>query len=214
MHYNMLQFFFSIQWKTARCPCNQIRDYRSELFKQIIKTRKRKKALHISTFNAKNPPYSKWFKDLKNILDKDPHCKKLAEQVMFVTRQSKNLQRVLTSSKVKNANIEQRPRFQEGAGSLKCSGCHACKIVQNSKFFKSTNTKRKYFIRQKIDCRSSFLVYLIFCSNCRDNYVGKTKKQFRERHSVLPRIRRPFPSCLPFRSFCRFYDLVGCDMLE
>ena len=52
--------------------------------------RKKKKALHISTFNSKSPPYSKWFKDLKHILDQDPHCKKIAEEVMFVTRQSKN----------------------------------------------------------------------------------------------------------------------------
>ena len=102
---------------------------------------------------------------------------------MFVTRQSKNLQRVLTSSKVRNPNIQQGPHFQPGAGSSKCNGCHACKIVQNTKFFKSTNTKRKYFIRQKINCKSSFLIYLIFCSNCRVNYVGKSKRQFRERHS-------------------------------
>ena len=79
--------------------------------------------------------------------------------------------------------IERVTKFEQGAGSFKCSGCHACNIVQNSKFFKSTNTKRKYQIRQKINCRSSFLIYLIFCSNCRGNYVGKSKRQFRQRHS-------------------------------
>ena len=102
---------------------------------------------------------------------------------MFVTRQSKNLQRELTSSKVRNANIQRVPKFEQGAGSFKCSGCHACNIVQNSTFFKSTNTKRKYHIRQKINCRSSFLIYFIFCSNCRGNYVGKSKREFRQRHS-------------------------------
>ena len=50
------------------------------------KKRKKKKALLITTFNEKNPPYYKWFNELRYILDQDPHCKKVADQVMFVTR--------------------------------------------------------------------------------------------------------------------------------
>ena len=102
---------------------------------------------------------------------------------MFVTRQSKNLQRVLTSAKVKNENGVRRPVFEQGAGSHKCSGCHACKVVQNSKIFKSNNTKRKYSIRQKMSCRSSYIIYLIKCKNFGGNYVGKSKREFRQRHS-------------------------------
>ena len=129
------------------------------------------------------PPTKKWFKELRNILDTDPRNKKIAEKVMFVTRQSKNLLRALTSSKLKNETEVQRPIFEQGAGSRKCSRCHACEKVQNSKMFKSTNTKRKYPIRQKISCRSSYVIYLIFCRNCKGNYVGKTKREFRLRHS-------------------------------
>ena len=103
--------------------------------------------------------------------------------MLFVTRQSNNIQRVLTSAKVRNTNIQRGPIFEQGAGSFKCDGCHACNIVKNTTSFKSTNTKRKYHIRQKINCRSSFLIYFIFCSNCRGNYVGKTKREFRKRHS-------------------------------
>ena len=101
---------------------------------------KKKKALHISTYNSKNPPYARWFRELRPILDKDPHTKKLAEQVMFVTRQSKNLQRALTSSKVrKNTSEQPRSNFEQGAGSSKCPGCHACKVVKN----KNSDTKNK-----------------------------------------------------------------------
>ena len=80
-------------------------------------------------------------------------------------------------------NAPQRFIFEEGAGSYKCSGCHSCKIVKNTNTFRSTNTKRKYFIRQKISCRSTFIIYLIFCKNCKGNYVGKSKREFRRRHS-------------------------------
>ena len=116
-------------------------------------------------------------------MDRDPHNKKIAENVMFVTRQSKNLLRALTSAKVKSDNEVQRVIFEQGAGSNKCSGCHACPKVQNTKFFKSTNTKRKYPIRQKMSCRSSYIVYFIVCRNCGGNYVGKSKREFRQRHS-------------------------------
>ena len=93
-----------------------------------------KKALHISTFNEKNPPYKKWFKELRHILDKDPHNKKIAEKIMFVTRQSKNLQKALTSAKIKNENEVRRPIFEQGAGSSKCNRCHACEKFKIPKF--------------------------------------------------------------------------------
>lgn len=75
--------------------------------------------MHISTYNAKNPPYSKWFRELRHILDKDPHNQKIANNLTF----------------------------EQGAGNKKCSGCYACPKVQQNKFFKSTNTKRKYQIQ-------------------------------------------------------------------
>ena len=34
-----------------------------------------------------------------------------------------------------------------------------------------------------MSCRSSYIIYLILCSNCQGNYVGKSKNQFRQRHS-------------------------------
>ena len=113
----------------------------------------------------KNPPYSKWFRELRHILDQNPHNKKVANSVMFVTRQSKNLQRALTSAKVTANNERQRRVFEQGAGSKRCSGCHACPKIQQTKVFKSTNTKRQYQIRQQISCRSSFLIYLCYCTN-------------------------------------------------
>ena len=84
---------------------------------------------------------------------------------------------------MKSETETRRPFFEQGAGSYKCSGCHACNIVKNSKVFRSTNTKRKYPIRQKMTCRSSYIIYFIVCKNCRGNYVGKSKNEFRRRHS-------------------------------
>ena len=34
-----------------------------------------------------------------------------------------------------------------------------------------------------MSCRSNYILYLIFCRNCGGNYVGKSKREFRQRHS-------------------------------
>ena len=65
--------------------------------------------------------------------------------------------------------------------SLFCPRAEKCQININT--FRSTNTKRKYVIRQKISCSTSYLIYLIYCTNCKGNYVGKSKQQFKRRHS-------------------------------
>ena len=56
-------------------------------------------------------------------------------------------------------------------------------MVNESKGFSSTNTKRKYKIRNKVDCNSSFVIYLVTCSKCGGQYVGKSQSKFKLRHS-------------------------------
>ena len=76
----------------------------------------------------------------------------------------------------------------ENAGSHQCKneyprGCHSCPIVAESKTFSSTNTKKTYKIRQNLNCKSSFVIYLGTCKKCKGQYVGKSKNEFRVRHS-------------------------------
>ena len=70
------------------------------------------------------------------------------------------------------------------AGCSKCEKkCHACKVIKEGGSFKSTNTKKSYKIRQKIDCQSSYIIYLGTCQKCQGQYVGKSTQPFRKRHS-------------------------------
>ena len=102
---------------------------------------------------------------------------------MFVTRQNKNLQQHLTSNKVRNPNITREPIFENGAASKKCSGCHACPKIKETKSFKSFNKKRSYKIRKKLNCDSKFVIYLVQCLKCQGQYVGKSETKFKMRHS-------------------------------
>ena len=49
--------------------------------------------------------------------------------------------------------------------------------------FKSTNTGKTYPIRKKVNCDSSFIIYLVTCKKCRGQYVGKSTTPFKRRHS-------------------------------
>ena len=48
---------------------------------------------------------------------------------------------------------------------------------------KSFNTGKVYQIRQRLDCKSSWLIYLCSCKKCGGQYVGKSKTEFKKRHS-------------------------------
>ena len=70
------------------------------------------------------------------------------------------------------------------AGCWKCNRCKvACPILKEGKRFKSTNTGKSYPIRQKVDCTSDWVIYLVTCRRCQGQYVGKSKTEFRRRHS-------------------------------
>ena len=55
--------------------------------------------------------------------------------------------------------------------------------MNETKSFKSTNTGKTYKIRQRLDCDSDWLIYLVTCKKCRGQYVGKSKTPFKIRHS-------------------------------
>jgi hypothetical protein len=47
----------------------------------------------------------------------------------------------------------------------------------------SSNTGKKYRIRQKVSCLSDWVIYLATCKRCNGQYVGKSKTVFKLRHS-------------------------------
>ena len=155
---------------------------RSDLVWKVKMKEKRKFGIpFVQTYNRYGPPWKKWFNKYKYILELDPKFRKIIQEVRFVNKQPKNLQSLLTSSRLKNVNkhIETNP------GCFSCGkNCHTCKVIKNSTKFSSTNTGRSYTIREKSDCKTKFIIYLTTCSKCSGQYVGKTKNSFSIRHST------------------------------
>ena len=75
------------------------KDRRSLIFQQRSpKTKSDDKVRLIFTQNAKNPPLHQWVRESKKLLARNEKAKKIGESIQIVTRQPKNLQRIVTGN--------------------------------------------------------------------------------------------------------------------
>ena len=101
----------------------------------------------------------------------------MGEKMQICYSQPKNLKRTVTQKKSTKTTVE-------NPGCYKCGGCRvSCPIIKEGDTFTSTNTKKTYKIRQKVDCTSSYVIYLGTCKKCGGQYVGKSQTPFKVRHS-------------------------------
>ena len=103
----------------------------------------------------------------------------MADKFQVVFRQPRNMQQHVAGSKKKSGRVA-----NPDAGCFKCNHCRvSCPILKETKQFSSTNTKRKYWIKERMDCDSPFVIYLATCNRCHGQYVGKSVTPFKQRHS-------------------------------
>ena len=166
---------------------SQIEKATSKNRKQIIfQPRKSKsegddKIRMIFTHNVQNPPIHKWLRMSKKFLN-TPKGKEMASRIQIVTRQPQNLKNIITGVKKRRKDDATEPGEP---GCFKCNkGCKvACPVMEESKVFRSNNTRKSYPIRQHMTCNSSFVIYLATCKRCSGQYVGKSQTDFKRRHS-------------------------------
>ena len=130
---------------------------------------------------SQTQPLHQWMRDAKKQLVRNEKARKIGDNIQLTSRQPKNLQRIVT-----------RCNFGEGGqappqepGCFKCSKkCKvSCPILKEGSSFVSTNTGKKYKIGLRLTCDSTFIVYLGTCKKCSGQYVGKSTRQFKQRHS-------------------------------
>ena len=156
-------------------------DRKKLIFKKRKQAKEDKKIRLIFTHNRGNPPLHKWLKDSKKFLVSQ-RGREFAKNIQITYKQPKNLRKLVAGCRqVHEGEGSQAPPQEKG--SFKCNKCHACPVVLNAKRFHSTNTQRSYQIRQRIDCCSSYVIYLATCKKCKGQYVGKSQTPFKARHS-------------------------------
>ena len=80
---------------------------------------------------------------------------------------------------------------------------YAVKIV-NTKTFKNYQTKRTFKILHKLNCKCSFMIYLMECTLCKIQYVGKAEKPFnirlnKHRKDANGNNPKPIPASIHFK---------------
>ena len=116
-------------------------------------------------------------REAKKCLVKNEKAKLLGNKLQICYSQPKNIKRIITQKR--------RPEpTEQSPGCFKCGRCRvSCPILREGGTFTSTNTEKTYKIKQKLDCTSSFVIYLATCKKCKGQYVGKSQTPFKMRHS-------------------------------
>ena len=155
-------------------------DRKELIFKQRKMKKRDNKVRLIFTHNQANPPIHQWVRQCKDQLMKNEKSKEIGKRIQIATKQPKNLQRLTRPNKGGSGGANIPPE----AGCSKCNHCRvSCPVMQETKTFKSTNTKKTYKIQQKLNCDSDWVLYLCTCKRCGGQYVGKSKTPFKKRHS-------------------------------
>jgi hypothetical protein len=136
----------------------------------------------IFTHNQANPPVNQWVREAKHLLRRNEKAKNIGSRIQVASRQPTNLQQLVGGCRKGSGGS---PKITPDAGCYRCSKkCKvSCPILEERKEFTSFNTGKTYYIRQKVDCDSAWVIYLGSCKKCGGQYVGKSKTPFKTRHS-------------------------------
>ena len=125
----------------------------------------------------------KWIRESKKLLARNDEAKALGNKIQMGSKQPTNIQRIAGGLKSGPGGVKTPP---PDAGCKKCGHCKvSCPILKEGKIFSSTNTGKKYKIRQQLTCDSDWLIYLATCRRCKGQYVGKSKTIFKKRHQII-----------------------------
>ena len=135
----------------------------------------------IFTHSKTNPPIHQWVRESKHLLKRNDKARDIGTRIQIASKQPKNLQQLVGGFRKGSEGSEIPP----GAGCFKCrKKCKvACPVLEEGTSFKSFNTGKTYNIKQRVDCDSSWVIYLCSCQKCGGQYVGKSKTPFKLRHS-------------------------------
>ena len=135
----------------------------------------------IFTHNEKNPPIHQWIRESRKYLDRNEKAKEMGKNIQIGYKQPKNIKQLVGGPSVGGRG---RGTVEVDAGCRKCTkNCQACKILLEGNKFRSTNSGKTYNVKQKVNCQTPYIVYLVTCQKCSGQYVGKSTQPFTRRHS-------------------------------
>ena len=143
----------------------------------------------VTTWDPMFPDISGGLKKCQYILEEDEECRNPFPRGSFrvpYRRGHKNLKELLVPCKIALSEEEgegETARRQYQGKCEKCgecgkairgrkrhSGIYTCQVLEENTVFRSTQTGKRFKIRQDIDCKSDNIIYLVTCKRC--NFKG------------------------------------------
>ena len=94
---------------------------------------------------------------------------------------NKNLRDIIGTKLIENGKVKRRFTSKMRG---KCTPCLAnnrtlcCKQVIHTTTFRSNRTNRIFQIYQSLNCKSKYAIFLLECTKCKIQYVGKAETDF------------------------------------
>ena len=117
-----------------------------------------------------------------HVLQVNPELKERFQSSPIITfRKNKNLKQIIRSSTIEHNKKLIRSNNKVNGKSSPClsnTRTLCCKQIVSTRSFKSNQTNRVFKIFHNINCKSTFLIYLLECNICNTQYVGKSEATF------------------------------------
>ena len=156
---------------------------REELLREKEQEVSNQKLPFITTFNKTLPNIREKIDSNWKTLDINQNVSKAFQAKPLVAfRRSRNLQDLIGGTTILNNKVV-RLNLSKGSSS-RCNkgyGSKCCKQVMHTTSFISTKTGRTYSIREKMNCKMAWLLYLCTSRKCLVQYKGNTEWPFNQR---------------------------------
>ena len=96
-------------------------------------------------------------------------------------RRNKNLRDIIGTKLIENCKVKRKFKNKIQG---KCTPCLAnnrtlcCKQIVHTTTFRSNQTNRIFHIYHNLNCKSKCVIYLLECTKCKMQYVGKVETEF------------------------------------
>ena len=153
----------------------------------------------------------------KHILQEDDQCRTLFPENCFRVahrRGHRNLKEWLAPSNVTFQEVTGTTHDEPNPGCTRCgkcgkdprgrkraSGIYNCQVIKEAKQFKSNTTRESYKIRQRIDCNSKDVIYLVECKKCGKQGVGSTEDFKLRISNYITHVSKKRPTCKTVQHF-------------
>ena len=136
----------------------------------------------ITTFNDSLPPLARIIRDRWELLTmKDELRDTFKETGLISFRRPPNIKDIAASNTIANNKVQHRsdtPKTNKFCSPCNSSRCLCCKQLAFTDTFTSTVTHKTYKIFHESNCKSNHVVYLLECTLCGIQYIGKTEWSF------------------------------------